>query len=450
MKRTWTEHLFRAAFVVAVGFVCFVFGFFTPIVRYFPYYVMADIIAELPGNIQINDVFHSDMYIAATSSRTGVVQYDAERAYNGYTLFSSAHKACAYLINMKGDVIHEWHLSYDRIWKKSSAVQYPDIPASVFWRDIFLYPNGDLLAVYEGWQLHIYGFGLAKIDSNSRVIWTYLDHIHHDVTVGPDGRIYALAQAWRTTPMPSFPEIKPPRVEGFVVVLSPQGRLLKRISLFDAFARSPYRGMLRLLNVPATDEMLHTNSVKPLPPNFAKMFPQAGPNSVLISCRNLDAIALLDLDAEKIVWLMRGPWARQHDARPLPDGNIILFDDLGDFARGNHSRVLEFQPNPFKVLWEYPGDSGEVLNSEILGAEEKLPNGNVLITDSGTARLLEVTPDKKVVWEYRSPFVQGPHHEFVGVLNSAHRYAPSDLHFQFNHQTKSNTLETAKLREGSH
>lgn len=201
--------------------------------------------------------------------------------------------------------------------------------------------------------------------------------------------------------------------------------------------------MMGLLRNCMVGDTLHTNSVKPLPASFARNFPEAGPNTVMISSRHLDAIALLDLDAQKVVWFMRGPWARQHDARPLPDGDIMLFDDVGDFAHGGRSRVLEFRPDPFKIIWEFPGDSGETLNSQILGAAEKLPNGNVLITDSGTARLLEVTPDKKVVWEYRSPFRQGSHHQFVAVLNSGQRFAPGDIAFQFNHPSGPAKLVTA-------
>lgn len=344
---------------------------------------------------------------------------------------------------MQGTIVHEWHLPYDRIWNSSAIVKYPSVPESLFWRDVYLYPNGDMLAVYEGWSDPLWGYGLAKMNLNSQPIWTYLDHVHHDVSVGADGRIYTLVQSWRTKRIPEFPEIRTPCTEGFVAVLSSDGKLLKKVSLYEAFARSQYRGMMGLLKLLSTSDTLHTNSVKPLTASFARLFPQAGPNTVLISSRHLDAIALLDLDAEKIVWLLRGPWARQHDARPLPDGDIMLFDDLGDFAHDNHSRVLEVQPNPFKIVWEFPGDSGETLKSKILGAEQKLPNGNVLITDSGTARLLEVTPDKKVVWEYRSPFLRGDHHQFVAVLNSGHRYAPSDLEFPIDDQRRPDHIETA-------
>ena len=37
------------------------------------------------------------------------------------------------------------------------------------------------------------------------------------------------------------------------------------------------------------------------------------------------------------------------------------------------------------------------------GAQQQLPNGNVLITESQDGRLFEVTLDGRVVWEYLNP-----------------------------------------------
>ena len=38
------------------------------------------------------------------------------------------------------------------------------------------------------------------------------------------------------------------------------------------------------------------------------------------------------------------------------------------------------------------------------GCVDRLPNGNTLITETAKGHFLEVTPDKKVVWEYINPF----------------------------------------------
>jgi hypothetical protein len=430
MDQRGLGRLYWAAFVLACGFMVFLVGFAVAVLQVFPYSVIYPALHQLHHWNDEHSIYQTDQYVRAGSSSGGVVRDDPERAYNGYTLFTSANFQGAFLIDMHGNIVHRWHLPYSAIWNNSAAVKHPIDPRGIGWRDVYLYPDGDVLAVYEGWTGdQLWGYGLAKMDSNSHPIWTFLDHVHHSVSVGADGRIYTLTHRWHTEPLPAFPEILPPCTEDFVVVLSPDGKLLKKVSIYDAFAKSQYRGVMGLLRDCIVGDTLHTNSVKPLPPGFIRNFPGAGPNTVLISMRHLDAVALMDLDAQKIVWLMRGPWARQHDARPLPDGDIMLFDNVGDFSHDGHSRVLEFQPNPFRIVWDFPGDTGETLNTQILGAAQKLPNGNVLITDSGDARILEVTADRRVVWEYRSPFRAGSHRQFVAVLDSGQRFAPADLKF---------------------
>ncbi|NJR76693.1 MAG: hypothetical protein HC773_30360, partial [Scytonema sp. CRU_2_7] len=44
-------------------------------------------------------------------------------------------------------------------------------------------PNGDLLVIYEGVGDTPWGYGLAKFDRDSNVVWKYLEQVHHDVEV---------------------------------------------------------------------------------------------------------------------------------------------------------------------------------------------------------------------------------------------------------------------------
>ncbi len=61
------------------------------------------------------------------------------------------------------------------------------------------------------------------------------------------------------------------------------------------------------------------------------------------------------------------------------------------------SRVLEIDPARGEIVWDYsPGN----FFSKIRGGSQKLPNGNVLVTDSQNGRAVEVTQAGEVVWEY--------------------------------------------------
>jgi Arylsulfotransferase (ASST) len=424
MKRTWTDRIFWGAFVMAIGFLCLVAGFVTTQLNVFPstYFLMA--FAELGTTPQTK--YQSDLYLPAPPGDTGVTRYDSERAYNGYTLFTAGDPQGAFLVDMQGRVVHRWYVPYSKVLAFAGQSMGWNEPG-ISWRKAYLYPNGDLLVVFEGLGSTLWGRGIAKLDCNSNILWTYLAHAHHDVDVGPDGRIYALTHERQRNFIPELPDIKPPSNEDFVVELSADGKLLKKVSIYRAFANSRYRGVMGLLRICIIGDTLHTNSVCPMPPGVAKYFPYAGPDTVLLSFRHLDAIALLNLDKKKIIWLQHGPFARQHDAEFLPNGDMTVFDDVGDFARGGTSRVLEFAPDPLRIVWEFPGDSPEKLSSEIFGAAQKLPNGNFLITEALAGRLLEVTPDKKVVWEYRNPVRVGPGDKFTSALFWAHRYAPQEL-----------------------
>jgi hypothetical protein len=48
------------------------------------------------------------------------------------------------------------------------------------------------------------------------------------------------------------------------------------------------------------------------------------------------------------------------------------------------------------IAWQYGDDAG--LNTPVCSV--MLPNGNVLITDQGNARIIEVTPQKTIAWQY--------------------------------------------------
>lgn len=112
-------------------------------------------------------------------------------------------------------------------------------------------------------------------------------------------------------------------------------------------------------------------------------------------------------------------------------GNILLFDNGGGGGYGYlfdkaflpaiylnefkfYSRILEFDPTTYDIKWEYVdkylfslpfyGDLHRFFSFYISSAQ-RLPNGNTLIDEGATGRIIEVTNDKKIVWEYISPYL---------------------------------------------
>ena len=75
------------------------------------------------------------------------------------------------------------------------------------------------------------------------------------------------------------------------------------------------------------------------------------------------------------------------------------------FSRGRFdvrwaSRILIIDPLTLKIKWQY---SNKDFFSAAEGAVQALPNGNFLVTESFKGHVFEVTPDKRIVWEYYCP-----------------------------------------------
>ncbi len=342
----------------------------------------------------------------------------AGKTCDGFTLCMYGGNSRAVLINMRSEVVHEWHVPFSQLWPAPPHVRGRIQDAAVYFNDGHVYPNGDLLAVVEG-PINLHnpsnGYGLVKLDKDSRVLWKYAEKCHHDVDVGEDGAIYVLVNEMVDRVPPQLASIPTPCMVDFVDVISPDGKRRKRISLLEAFQDTPYAALFGKLQRPRIPgkmspaaartaffvddvhrrDVLHVNAVKVLSRALAPKFPLFKAGQLLISPRHLDAIAVLDPDSEKVVWAARGPWQAQHDPSFLDNGHLLLFDNLGS-QRG--SRVLEYDPQTQAFPWMYPDETGKPFLSEIRGMCQRLPNGNTLIVNSDGGEAFEVTPEREVVW----------------------------------------------------
>ena len=78
-------------------------------------------------------------------------------------------------------------------------------------------------------------------------------------------------------------------------------------------------------------------------------------------------------------------------------------------------------------MWSYAGDEAHPFDSKLRSDQERLANGNTLITESDGGRLLEVTRDGDIVWEYVNPVRGGDADEFIPVVSSGQRIDPDRL-----------------------
>ncbi len=110
---------------------------------------------------------------------------------------------------------------------------------------------------------------------------------------------------------------------------------------------------------------------------------------------------------------------------------MLLFDNAGHFGEGGRSRVIEFDPTSMEIRWQYAGTAAKPLESIIRSAQQRLPNGNTLITESDGGRIIEVARDGDIVWEFVNPVRAGGSREFIPVVSWAQRLELDSLESEF-------------------
>jgi len=332
----------------------------------------------------------------------GITVYDRALTYEGLNFFTSGHMPGAILMDMSGRTLHEWRYRFIDAWDEYPGEELPPHNKAIgYWRRAYPFPNGDVLAIFEG-------VGIIKVDRDSNLLWANFNAAHHDLEVMPDGTIYTLT---RTAHMlPRISEEKP-ILEDFITVMDADGNELRSFSLLEAFENSRFAGVLE--GMKPDGDIFHTNTIEILDGTLDGKVTGFRTGNALVSMRELGVLAVVDMTTEKVVWALRGNWVAQHQPTVLPDGNMMLFDNRGN--RGG-SRVVVFDPATRQTMWTYaPAEQSEFFSNEC-GSSAILPNGNVLITESDRGKAFEVTQDKTIVWKYINPSQAGDRRQFVATI----------------------------------
>ncbi|HKX45929.1 MAG TPA: hypothetical protein VJP77_04455, partial [Planctomycetota bacterium] len=111
----------------------------------------------------------------------------------------------------------------------------------------------------------------------------------------------------------------------------------------------------------------------------------------------------------------------QHDAQWLPgeragELRVLVFNNGGGRPDGDHSSVdelvLPFHPErgfelaerepygPRELAWTWRAEDPATFFAPFISGCQRLPNGNTLAVDGPQGRIVEVTPDARVVWDH--------------------------------------------------
>lgn len=370
--------------------------------------------------------------VETMSTPTGLLQWDASAAYEGYTLLSPNMLSTVYLLDMEGKVAHSWE-----------TAGRPGMYAE-------LLSNGNLLRAYR--LENIVPFGGAagvvqELDWQGKVVWEKKIHsptavAHHAYERMPNGNTLILCWGYKSYEQAMAKGRKPGTIpqkgehpgnghgpaydglwEDYIVEVDAKGNEVWSWHAWDHIGAGKHQldinYKLPVNNYFGDSDWLHVDSVRYIPET----------DQLLIVAHNMGEFYLIDKSSGKIAYRWGNPAAygngRQadfmrdgdqqlfgpHDATWLGDGKVMVFDNGWLRPEINRSRVLIVDTRTGKVIWEYGAGNLNSFYSAIQGSAQMLPNGNVFIASSQTGHLFEVTGGSKprVVWEFVSPWThKGP------------------------------------------
>jgi hypothetical protein len=339
-------------------------------------------------------------YIDKKRLNIGVEIHKENKVYEGYTLFAPMFDKNAWLIDMEGNIVHNWKMKN---------------PPGVYGR---LLPNGNLMWMDRGPdsipELTGAASAIIEVDWDGNEIWRYDDpYINHDFLCLPNGNL--MLMRFKMLPEEVQKKIKSgikgsgyrrfgnKTLSNNIIEITRDGDVVWEWNHWEHF--DPEKDV----ECPLGTKMVwgYTNSFD--------IFPNG---DLLISVRHLNTIARISKKTGEIIWRW-GPEqmvGHQHCVSVLDNGNIMLFDnglhrnppavksdDYGQIGACESSRILEVNPETNEIVWQF-NDPANQFYTQYCGSAERLPNGNTLICESIKGTFFEVTPEKEVVWKYVHPF----------------------------------------------
>jgi hypothetical protein len=339
----------------------------------------------------------------------GLVYRDKRKSFGGYTLYSPVRGHHADLLDPAGRVVHQW--------RHRDGIQH------VRWL-----ANGNLLVqtlppeAAEGTE-NIGGSAAAivELDAESNVVWEHRDvYMHHDYQRLDDGT--TLYIRWEKLPPDVAARVQgghrgkddPDWMWGDVIQqVDGGGQVLRTWRSWEHLSTDHH------VKCPleSRKEWTHCNSLEVTPDG-----------DWLVSFRLTDTVAIIDGRTGDVRWRW-GPdhLSHQHHATWLANGNIQVFDN-GCHRREapSFSQVVEVDRQTKKVVWSYQSTPILAFYSFMISGAERLPNGNVLVTEGATGRLFEITSDGEVVWEFVSPWLLPSRFGDTTAVFRAYRVAADD------------------------
>jgi hypothetical protein len=402
---------------------------------------------------------------------TGVTIHEPDRCWDGYTLLSAGGNAGhqpdpngplynGILVDMEGNLLKEWVVTGGPIkiypgGYVTFGAELPEVGDCLAFRDwdgnILWHAAGNHHHDYqaEGSPVGYYAPGAETIAEGGKTLILGRSN--------PDPNLTAHISPW-TLRDDTLSEID---ADGNVLWEWKGWHCCEQWG-FDEAARDAI--MTVRVGRGDTQDWLHANSASWVGPN--KWCDQGDlrfhPDNIIVSLRSTNVSAIIARHDHPegqwapgdVIWRVGPDYSEgnpehkigqiigQHHSHVIPqglpgEGNVLIYDNGGRAGFGavvpgstrgtypntlrDYSRVVELNPVTMDLVWEYkqPLTTADMDgDGDIKGAERKfysvnisgaqrLENGNTLICEGRSGRILEVTAEGDIVWEYISPY-DGP------------------------------------------
>lgn len=250
-------------------------------------------------------------------------------------------------VNMLGEIVWEYNIPNEL--KDYTNPGFSAVPLE----------NGNILAAFPR-------NGVYEINRTTKaIVWKFIDpKASHDAERLANGNTLVVDGGYGRDTME----------DAQVREINPQGEVVWSWYAKDEFNRAPY-------NVITNNEWTHTNAASRL---------ENG--NTLVSLRNFNLVAEVDRNGKLVRILGEGVMRQQHDPEELPNGNLLFANP------GRPPQAIEINSSG-TIVWSYLILQDIPFASASTRDADRLQNGNTLITAAN--RLIEVTPQGDIVWQFR-------------------------------------------------
>ncbi|KAL2870884.1 ASST-domain-containing protein [Aspergillus lucknowensis] len=341
----------------------------------------------------------------------GLRGVDEQRVSAGYVLYTPLTSRTAHLISTSGEEVHRWTLPH-RAGRHARILPNGNLAYNGAYPDS---PN-----LFPMWKKYCGGV-MMQVDSTGNIVRRYTDpHAHHDQNHLDDGTLLY------TTLEPLTPE-EAARVRGGIPGSeAPDGTVyadcIKHVDPWSVstdsssadFEADGKGGAKLLWSWRAIDHLdfdkfpQHQDYPREHWPLINSVSRDSEGN-IIASSRNTSSVFVISCETGKVLWRLTAPVVnQQHCAHEINSRGDMLILDNGVFRPGlavPFSRAIIVSRTTKQITWEYKDRStgGIGFFTPFMGSAQKLENGNVLIAEAATGRIIEVTEGGEVVWEFVVP-----------------------------------------------